>query len=63
MEDLPLDVEEAGPPEEYLHRLDDALRLLQAQYTLLAEDVLAVTGRLYRLEQSQSEARPFTERR
>jgi len=53
MEDTPLDPEEVNNIAEGLYRLDDAVRGLQAQLTALSQQLLAVTGRLYRLEQGQ----------
>lgn len=53
MAEFDLDPEEADNFEDNLHRLNDAVRQLLTQQTALSEQLLAITGRLFRIEQGQ----------
>lgn len=53
MEDLPLDPEEADDFEENLHRLNDAVRRLQAEQGVQSELLLALTNRVFQLERAR----------
>jgi len=58
MQDSPYDPEEADDFEGNLHRLNDAVRRLQADLAVQSELLLALTNRVFQLERGRAPAPP-----